>query len=275
MLKSNAHPSGLDIFVDHTGVDRVLAKLPPQEHKRKALRAFSSVYPLIPRSQWQPISRRESMGGQFILDQKSHGSCVGFSAAEALMRSRFIRGYGFQKLSGSYIYSWINGGGDNGAQITDSLKALEDHGTCLEVTCGWNDIYRNATKRGDTEAQRFKLREGIVISTFDEAGTAIQMNLIAQFAIEVGNNFDSFDSNGVAGFSNGPGNHSVHADGMKLISSGVWVLDMPNSWSTQWGDTGRCYLSEKHFSSVDQDAYTHLDQDQDPNDSDNPTLPVS
>lgn len=264
----------IDSYIDDKGQERRLGKLAPDAEKTRRFRTFRSVYPLVPRSQWKPIDRRTTLGARFIPNQRSHGSCVGFSAISAMMRTRALRGFTFAMLSGAYVYSWINGGRDQGAMITDALDILKTKGTCLESTVGWDEIYRSQTSKGDAEAQRFKMREGIVIETFDEAVSALILGNIPQFAIQVGGNFEAFDTDGIAGFSNGAGNHSVIADGLKLSKSGLWILDMPNSWGTGFGQEGRCFLTERHFSSVQQDAFIHLDQDLDPNDPTNPVFPV-
>lgn len=274
IITQNHESNGLPLYEDANGNQRFLGKLAPDPGKQNKLRRFNAMFPLIPRSQWKPIDRRSTLGTQFITNQRSHGSCVGYSAAQAEMRMRALRGLKFYVLSGAYIYSFINGGRDNGAQITDALDVLVKHGTCLESTVDWNTIYRAQASRGDAEAQRFRMGEGVVVQSFDEAGTALQMGMIPQFALEVGNNFENLDSDGVAGFSPGGGNHSVHADGMKLSSRGAWLLDTPNTWGVGFGQQGRAFTSEKHFSSVQQDAYVHVDQLQDPQDETNPVLPV-
>jgi hypothetical protein len=277
--------TGVPAFEDSTGEVRMLAKLKPDQEVRKMMSQAHDLFGApVPRSQWKPIDRRNDLGSQFIVNQRNTSGCVGFSAVEAMMRQRFLRGYGFVFLSGAYVYSWINGGRDSGAMITDALKALVDHGAPLESTVPWNYIFRNQSKVGDVEAQRFRLRRGIAITQTDQATafdwivTALLKGFIPQFAIEVGNNFDNFDANGVAGFSAGYGNHSVHADGLVEIN-GKWYLDMPNSWGTSWGNQGRCLLSEKHIQTVvsngGQDAFIHEDEIQDPQDPNNPTVPTS
>jgi hypothetical protein len=203
----------------------------------------------------------------------------GLLAAQANMRLRASRGMTFQKLSGAYIYAHINGGYDGGATITDAMSALEQYGTCLESQMDVPQIFlRDVPSGADATAKRFLLRLGLTLSSFDEIGTAIQMGLFPQFPINVGANFENFNSDGVAGASSG-GNHSVHADGMSKDSSGAWILDMPNSWGVSWGpfSNGRCYLSENAiaWAASEDDAYVHVDELQDPTDPLNPPVPVS
>ena len=92
----------------------------------------------------------------------------------------------------------------------------------------------------------------------DELVSGLQLGYIAVYGMQVGSNFGSFDASGVAGFARGGGNHCMHADGVKKLPDGRWVLDNVNSWGYSWGPwkNGRCYLSESHIKGADNsDAY--------------------
>src|SRR5438105_3283698 len=94
-------PNGLEA-VEINGVYRVLAKLPPDPRKRQSLPRLSM--PMVDPKEWIEIDRRSDFGDDYILDQKSHGSCTGFASAGALMRSRGLEGMPFVRLSGAYTY---------------------------------------------------------------------------------------------------------------------------------------------------------------------------
>ena len=195
--------NNLDHFVDKSKKVYPLGRKALDQEtiaKRSKKKKFAAMFPIIPESNWVDINRDAIFGATYCLNQQSHGSCVGFSAAMSEMKSRTIRGQEFERLSGAYIYSWINGGVDGGAQITDALSELQNHGTCLESTVGWNSIYRwEIPSSADTEAQRFRISDGIIISTYEEMASAIQLGFIPQFAIEVGGNFENYDSEVVLG----------------------------------------------------------------------------
>src|SRR5258708_2161097 len=147
-------PNGLEA-IEVGGVYRVLAKLAPDPVKRSALPRLSA--PNVDPMDWVEINRRSDFGDDFILDQKSHGSCTGFGSAGALMRSRGLEGMPFVRLSGAYTYAWINGGRDDGAIISDTLVSLTQRGTCPETECPWDRIYRTQIPASaDQSAQRFK-----------------------------------------------------------------------------------------------------------------------
>lgn len=245
------HESGLDA-IQIGGESFVLACLPTPTNVRQAFRHYQELD--LPRMAVEPISRREFLDDRFLLNQKSHGSCVGFSSAGALMDCRALAGCTFQRLSGAYTYSFINGGRDRGASIGESLDSLSKNGTCLEATVGWDEIYRNATKKGDTEAQRFKIEEGYRIDSYDDALDAISKGFTIVYAVMVGSTFDRLDSEDVVGLDRGPGNHAVRANGIYISQKWGPCLDSRNSWG-QWGNNGWFRTSQRHWDGVQQDAF--------------------
>lgn len=249
------------------GETRWLGRIPAEPYYDQ-FKLFREAVPIVPVSEWREIDRRNVLGGDYILDQNGHGSCVGFSSAGAIMRARALLGDGPQRLSGTFVYAHINGGRDAGAIIGDAVKVITEKGVCLESEMPPSQIYaRDIPPSAYETAKRFRALECYIANTWEEITSAVQLGFIPVFAVMVGNNFTSLDSDGIAGFSNGPGNHAVTADGMKKTSRG-WVLDMPNSWGTQFGQQGRCFLTERHIMSVQQDCYVircATDDPQDPN----------
>ena len=53
--------------------------------------------------------------------------------------------------------------------------------------------------------------------------------------MEVGNNFENFTSEGVAGIAGGSGNHCMMADGCKKLANGQFAFDNVNSWGADLG----------------------------------------
>jgi hypothetical protein len=246
-------PNGLDA-VEVGGVYRVLAKLPPDPRKRAAIPRLAA--PVIEPKDWVEIDRRSDFGDDYILDQKSHGSCTGFGSAGALMRARTLEGMPFVRLSGAYTYAWINGGRDDGAIISDTLVSLQQHGTCPEAECPWDRIYRSQIPASaDGSAQRFRILEAYRVDHFDELVSGLQLGFVGVGAVQVGNRFTDLDADGVAGLDRGPGNHAVCFDGVRRLASGEWVIDLPNSWGLAFGIRGRCYVTQRHIDGVEQDCY--------------------
>lgn len=255
------------VMVD--GEPKLLACLQTDPQVRQMFRSYADLKHEAP--EVRNISFRDQFSDMFLLNQRSHGSCVGFSSAGALMECRAMAGYTFQRLSGAYTYSFINGGRDQGASIGDSLNSLQKNGTCLESTVGWDEIYRNATKKGDEEAKRFKIDEGYRIESYDEALQAIMNGFVIVYAVMVGSSFDSLDSEDVVGYDRGPGNHAVHANGIYISQKWGPCLDSRNSWGS-WGKNGWFRTARKHWESVQQDAYAIRAAAFDPNDPKQPRV---
>lgn len=264
-------------IIDHNGVERLLGCLPPRADfgRFPKFRSRSGATPVIPRSDWKPIDRRALFpAASWILNQAQISSCVGNGAAAGLRKDRLVSGQTDVPLSPGCLYAQINNGQDQGAIISDALTALQERGTCSYATVGEEPYYLQQLPAGwQTEAQRFKVYQAYHCQTFDEIASAIQLGFIIVYGIMVGRNFESFDASGVAGYSRGPGNHCMHADGMIMLPDGRWVLDNANSWGPTWGPfgNGRCYLSEDHFLHGDQpDAFAIESAITDPQDPHEP-----
>lgn len=252
---------------------RYLTRLPPRKGAQYAPR-FEDKFGVIPRDQWKDVDRRAVHSPAWILDQDGHGSCVGHGSVMGLRIARFNSGMTDYKLSATCCYAQINGGSDNGAIIGDSLIALQKTGTILFDKFGPNQIYLRQLPSGwQTEAARFKIDQGYTTPTFDEVVSAIQLGYVVVFGMEVGNNFESFDQYGVAGFASGYGNHCLCIDGCKKLPDGRWAVDVINSWGVDWGPwgNGRCYMVDRHINSADNsDAYAIKTATEDPQETNRP-----
>jgi hypothetical protein len=190
---------------------------------------------------------RKAFGDEWITDQKSHGSCNGFAGASALSRARYLRGIRDKLiLSGSYIYSHINGGRDNGSLLEDGMKELQQYGAPPLAMCPWNMIYRNETKQFDAEAAKRKGFEAYAAGTMQGFKTGLAMGFMGVCAVHVGNNFGNLSAGGVAGIANGPGNHAEAVDNLEWDGS-RWLYDIPGSWGLNYAQRGRYYHVDAHF----------------------------
>jgi hypothetical protein len=259
-------------FITIDGTDFHLGRIPCDPDKTLC-KKFAEAVPQVPRSDWWEVNRRAVFDKSWILNQRSHGSCVGFSAAGATQRARGMTGAAFERLSGAFVYSFINGGRDQGATVTDAVKVLADKGTCLDSEAPWDAIYPNRYPASAKEtAKRFRVSEFYYAETFDEMASAILLDYIPVFAVMVGSSFTRLNSDGVAGYDRGPGNHAVHADGLVKTPGGIWVLDMPNSWGIEFGEDGRCKLTQRHIEGVQQDCYVIKCAAEDSKDANNPPV---
>jgi hypothetical protein len=251
----------LPYFTCSGGVKRVLGAIPSTAGQKKAARKFADHNPVLPRSQWYALSRRDVC--PWILNQGDHGSCVANGAVGGLRRARFLAGATDVPLGPGALYAQVNGGQDNGAIIADGISALTTKGTCSFNTVGQEPIYLDLLPTGwGAEAKRFRSEQVYHAGTYDEIVSGILLGFIAVYGFMVGDNFESYDQYGVAGRSNGPGNHCNGADGVALLPDGRWVLDDFNSWDYSWGpwQNGRVYISEAHLMSGGDNADAWLIQ---------------
>lgn len=204
---------------------------------------------LIKWAREQGGKRAKFFDSSWVKNQGSHGSCAGYAAASCLSKARVLRGLKRVDLSGAYLYSRCNGGHDSGSMLQDHMEAIQKFGACKETTVTVNQIYRNHydTKAADSEAENFKAWEPYACASRLGFFTAIAMFGPVELAVNVGGNFDHFDSDGFPGSSHGGGNHAVHADDIVLINNRLVAVGQ-NSWG-MWGPMrGRMYLDwDKHI----------------------------
>ncbi len=254
----NCPETGIPIYVQpRTRQERRLGLLPPKPGERLHS-LVSAAIPDVPSSQWVYVTHEECQAriNAFMswacLNQRSHGSCVGFSAAGALMWDLWSSGYPLPgKLSGAYVYSWINNNRDGGASIIAALNELQQHGTCLESTVGWDTIYRRQiSAAADTEAQRFRLESGTELEGFEAIVSAGQCGKAVQFGVQVGGNFERFDDEGCCGYGGAGANHSVFKAPMIVkMRNGQIKTPLLNSWDLDFGPygNGSCYVTSRHI----------------------------
>lgn len=273
-------------YRDESGQIRMLARTEPNDDHRKMRAAMPSFTDwiraaggdLIPRSELKPVNHRATLGTKFINQQESSSGCTCWSAAQLMMRSMALRGHPVEDLSGAFIYAHINGGRDAGSVITDAMKHLQNVGTCLRSEMDLPAMFmRDVTAQAKKTASRFKAGVCVTLSKFDEILTAISMGFPCEFPLCVGSAFERFDSDGVAGFTQGGGNHAVGADGIDF-KSGKWHLDMPNTWDVRFGPwkNGRCYLTERAIEAAGypHDGFAIIDVVYDPEDPNQPPAPA-
>lgn len=195
------------------------------------------------------VAARKLFGDDWICNQLSFGSCNGWGTSEVISRGRYRRGFrdGLIKLSGSYLYAWMNGNQDNGSNLSDGLRMAELHGAPPQSLVPANLIYRRQMPpTADAEAAKHKGFRLTPLLTLRALRTALAKQDPCVVAIHAGSNFQRLNSQGIAGVDSGRGNHAVCCDDLCLIG-GKEVFDMPNSWGLSYGINGRSYLTADHF----------------------------
>lgn len=234
-------------YVSSDGVVRMLASTPSPPELKATFASFSSANPIIPRSELRP-SRRRFKNMPFF-DQGQHGSCVGNSSVKALMNARARQAMEYLLLSPCYVYGQINGGRDNGANISDAMTTLLNKGTCLETIVPQGQIYKSRNPpEADANALLHRAEECYNLENWDEILSAYALGWDICLSVRVGGNFNSLDKNGCPPVSRGMGNHAVYfGNELKITSDGRLALGGDNSWGTNWGLHGELFIYEEHI----------------------------
>lgn len=200
------------------------------------------------------IEREEFTGPVYNLEVEGDNSyvaegvgvhnCNGHAAALGAEVIRWNSGAPHVPLSAWYVYSILCGGIDRGSAILDALQLLEDKGDAPETEVQYGLINPNRlTAAAHAAAAHYKMEIGNRISTPAEIGSAIQRRQVINLAVCVGGGFNNLNSDGVPGLGRGFCNHAVFVGmGMKRDKNGKWLGKMANSWTTQWGLNGFCWL---------------------------------
>jgi hypothetical protein len=195
---------------------------------------------------------RDRFDKSYVKNQRSHGSCNGFAVASAMGKARERRGLDRVDLSGAYAYSLMNGGRDNGSTLDDGMVVVTRNGIAEERFANWDQIYpsRYDKSAADENAKQYKAFECYTVRSKLGLFSALACGFDCVIAVHADNGFMKLDSNGVAQGGNGPGNHSVHCDGLSF-ESGKLAGDMQNSWDVTYGQNGRSYVTwEQHLANT-------------------------
>ena len=205
----------------------------------------------------------------YVINQGNLGSCNAAATVAAYHNRRELDGMAKVLLCPNHLYMNINGGGDNGSQLVDGLKASQALGVSpVEVRVNgsivkfplnvFNRRQVNASllAAADAAAKTYESFEAFRVPTTSyqdfkmTIASAIARDQQLIIALHVGNPFMNL-RNGYIQQSPGPGNHAL------CVHSGKWVggedlvhADIQNSWgptinpllgpvkSQGWGEGG-------------------------------------
>ena len=194
--------------------------------------------------------RRELFDPSWIKNQNGRGACNGYAGAGALERARYLRGLTHIKLSGDGLYAAINGGRDQGSMLDDVMDWIQQHGVPPESLVPQHEYRKNRIpKEAYEQGERFKGFECYSVDSEPELLTGIALGFVGVVATHVGGQYSSLDGEGISQGGNSSGNHAVGVDDAKYSTkSGQFLVDKFNSWGTNWGEQGRCYLTwDRHL----------------------------
>jgi hypothetical protein len=235
------------IFDPSSGETRVLGLVPSDPRLVAAVPSWADAgNPVLPESEWKEFD--EWPDAVKIKDQDGKGACNGHAAALAQELARYAAGMTHVPLSAWYVYSILCNGIDRGSSILDALALVKERGVAPEADVAYGLINpRRLTDQSHKDAARFKLEVGAKLTTWPEIVTAVLLRRPLNLSIQVGMGFNNLDAEGVPPVAMGPGNHAVCvAMGLKNSKKWGWLVKMPNSWGTQWGQNGFYWLSQRH-----------------------------
>ena len=195
-----------------------------------------------------------------IRDQANLGSCTGFGVRTnaAAIANRQGRTFEPSPLFVYYCERVIEGTvrQDSGAEIRDGFKALSHYGACAEKT--WPYLVGKFAAKPPAAAYREALNhQAVIYSRVEQTQAALKTCLssgqLVTFGFDV---FSSFESDQVAKTGRVPlpnvkreellGGHCVC-----LVGYNAAGAIAANSWGTDWGAKGYCYLPWSYLTNTD------------------------
>jgi hypothetical protein len=250
------------------GVYRVLACIPETEESKAAFPVFGSqMATQLDPSQWQEIDM--SWYNPPIWDQGMTSSCVGQGCTAGMQVCYMQSGRPLVEFNPYFCYGLINGGRDQGAMISDGLKALQQYGTCQKDALPNGVMFKNQFPQTAYEnAKRFKLAQAYRCPDFNSICSAITLGFVTPLGIWVGDNFSQVDSQGVAPVpAGGGGGHCILGVGLKKSARYGWMIKIQNSWGKRFGVNGYAYIHKGHFQRMQPDAFAIQSVIDDPQDN--------
>ncbi|MEW4154043.1 C1 family peptidase [Bacillus thuringiensis] len=197
-----------------------------------------------------------------VVDQGQLGSCTANAIVSGLAEYMMLKQKrSLIRLSRLFLYweeRYLEGtvNEDNGAYIRDGMKVLQQIGTCPEVEYPYNIAHfrDTPTPRQVTDAaayrmisQYYRVNNVLTLKTAIAEGLPVVVGFLV---------YESFESEDVAQTGIVPipntnqesllGGHAVLAVGYIQIEGENYII-IRNSWGTDWGDEGYCYMPESFF----------------------------
>lgn len=230
------------------GHKRILNLKPSDPRKLRAYRGLESP-PVIPLASIQPFD--DWPAAVKIKDQNGYGACNGHATATAVEFARAMAGMPPIPLSAWYVYGSLVHGRDTGSNITDALQLIEKNGVAPESDVKYGDFSGRYSSAVEVDATRYQCEIGGSLQTWEEIVSFIALRGAVNLSVRATNGWSGrLDANGCPPVGRGPGNHAVMCGGgIKRLSNGELAIRMANSWSTQWGLDGFCWLTRAHIES--------------------------
>jgi len=190
-----------------------------------------------------------------IGDQGQTGRCSAFAWPHATEMSRNILNQESPRLSPNFTmlefqrmqgdardYEYAYEGGDGTVGGPDPGQVLAEHGTCRQEL--WPDNQAAPAQREDklvADAERYRL-DGVPLPiAAEDVRKVLSGGCPVHVSMNTGAAFSGVGRDGVFNAAEGPsGRHGRHA--MLIVGYVGNFFTLKNSWGTDWGDQGYCYV---------------------------------
>ena len=199
-----------------------------------------------------------------IGDQGQTGRCSAFAWTHATEMSRNILQEDSPRLSPNFTmlefqrmqgdaqdYRYAYSGGDGTISGPDPGRVLVEHGTCRQEL--WPDnVPTPVAREGQLEADagRYRLEAVPLPIALDDTRKVLSAGCPVHVSMNTGIAFSDVGRDGVFNAAEAPwGRHGRHAMLMVGYTGNFFILK--NSWGTDWGDQGYCYIPKNVLAASD------------------------
>ncbi len=199
-----------------------------------------------------------------VSDQGQTGRCSAFAWTHATEMSRNILNLESPRLSPNFTmlefqrmqgdardYNYAYQGGDGTISGPDPGEVLVENGTCRQEL--WPDDRPNPLtheEQLEADAQRYRL-EGVPLPiAIDDVKRVLSAGCPVHVSMNTGTAFSDVGRDGVFNAAEAPsGRHGRHA--MLIVGYVGNFFTLKNSWGTDWGDQGFCYIPKNVLAASD------------------------
>jgi Papain family cysteine protease len=199
-----------------------------------------------------------------IGDQGQTGRCSAFAWTHATEMSRNILNQESPRLSPNFTmlefqrmqgdardYEYAYEGGDGTVNGPDPGQVLAQNGTCRQELWPDNQPAPRARENElETDAQRYRLEAVPLPIAGDDVRKVLSAGCPVHVSMNTGNVFSDVGRDGVFNAAEAPsGQHGRHA--MLIVGYVGNFFTLKNSWGTDWGDQGYCYVPKNVLAASD------------------------
>jgi len=208
-----------------------------------------------------------------ISDQGQTGRCSAFAWTHANEMSRNILNAPPARLSPNYTmleiqryqgdardYQYAYEGGDGTAAGPEPGELLAEHGTCRQEL--WPDYRPTPTVREEqlqADAERYRLEATPWPIAVEDVRKVLSAGCPVHVSMNTGRAFSGVGRDGVFNAAEAAtGRHGRHA--MLIVGYVGNFFTLKNSWGTDWGDQGYCYIPRNVLAASDPEFVAVLIQ---------------